>query len=155
MLTVETTINGKSHTLEIQPTLSLLDLIRQDLGLLGTKVCCREGECGSCTVLLDDLAVNSCIEPAIKAHHRNVTTIEGIGTIGSPHPIQHAIADAGGVQCGYCTPGFVISAVVLLNTTSNPSREEIANAIAGNLCRCTGYKRIIEGIDLVTLSDED
>jgi aerobic-type carbon monoxide dehydrogenase small subunit (CoxS/CutS family) len=152
---LETTINERTFKATINPKLPLVDLIRDQLGLMGTKIGCREGECGSCTVLLDGLAVNSCLVPAIKSHQRTVTTIEGIGTITSPHRVQQSIADAGGVQCGYCTPGFVISAVSLLGINPNPSREEISEAIAGNLCRCTGYKRIIDGIAIAASVDKE
>lgn len=150
MFQLETTLNGKSTVLTIDPSITLVDLIRDHFGLLGTKIGCREGECGSCTVLLDGLAVNACLVPAIKAHQRSVTTVEGIGTISEPHPIQQSLADAGGVQCGYCTPGIVMSAVGLLEKNPNPSQIEIQEAIAGNLCRCTGYKRIVEGIKLAS-----
>jgi aerobic carbon-monoxide dehydrogenase small subunit len=114
--------------------------------LLGTKVGCREGECGACTVLLDGKAVNSCLIPAMQAHGRSVLTIEGVGTIDHPHPVQEALVEEGGVQCGFCTPGFVMSAIGLLNEKPNPTEEDVLEAFAGNLCRCTGYQRIVQGI---------
>jgi len=146
METLEMTINGKAVVLELDGMRSLVDVLRDDLGLTGTKIGCREGECGACTVLLDGQAVNSCLVPAMKAHGRSVITIEGIGTVETPHPVQTAFAEAGGVQCGYCTPGFVLSAVALLESNQQPSVDEVCEALEGNLCRCTGYKRIVQGV---------
>ena len=146
MATLEMTINGKVVVLELDGMRPLVDILRDDLGLTGTKIGCREGECGACTVLLDGQAVNSCLLPAMKAHGRSVITIEGIGTVESPHPVQTALAEAGGVQCGYCTPGFVLSAVALLESNRQPSVDEVCEALEGNLCRCTGYKRIVQGV---------
>jgi carbon-monoxide dehydrogenase small subunit len=111
-----------------------------------TKIGCSEGECGACTVLLDGEPVNSCILPAAKAHKRQVTTIEGIGTSDKVHPLQEYFAGLGASQCGYCTPGFIISAYALLNENPHPSADEIKEAITGNLCRCTGYTKIIAAI---------
>jgi len=146
MPVLEMTVNGRAVKLEVDGLCTLLDVLRDDLGLKGTKVGCHEGECGACSVLLDGEAVNSCLLPAMKAHGRSVVTIEGLGTVDDPHPVQKAIADAGGAQCGYCTPGFVISAVALLRRNPQPSVEEVREAVAGNLCRCTGYTRIVRGI---------
>jgi carbon-monoxide dehydrogenase small subunit len=143
---LEMTVNGKVVSLQVDGMRSLLDVLREDLGLWGTKGGCREGECGSCTVLLDGKAVNSCLLPAMKAHGSSVVTIEGLGSIDSPHPLQQVIAEVGGIQCGYCTPGFVMSAAALLQRNPEPTEEEVKDAITGNLCRCTGYKRIIQGI---------
>jgi aerobic-type carbon monoxide dehydrogenase small subunit (CoxS/CutS family) len=140
------TVNGKRVALEVDGLRTLVDVLRGDLGLVGTKIGCREGECGACTVLLDGEAVNSCLIPAMKAHGRTVVTIEGVGTVEAPHPVQRVIAEAGGVQCGYCTPGFVMSAVALLEHNPFPTAGEVQEAIAGNLCRCTGYRRIVYGI---------
>jgi aerobic-type carbon monoxide dehydrogenase small subunit (CoxS/CutS family) len=139
-------LNGEEVSLVVDGRRTLVDVLRDDLGLIGTKVGCREGECGTCTVLLDGKAVNSCLIPAMKAHGSSVVTIEGVGTVDSPHPVQRNLAEAGGVQCGYCTPGFVMSAIGLLEHNPHPDIEHVKEAIAGNLCRCTGYKRIIEGI---------
>lgn len=141
-----TKVNGESITLEIDGLRMLADVLRDDLGLKGTKIGCREGECGACTVLLDGEAVNSCLLPAMRVHQRTVETIEGIGGLENPHPIQVALVDSGGIQCGYCTPGFVMSGVSLLRTQPHPSEEDVIEALEGNLCRCTGYLRIIEGI---------
>jgi len=146
MATLEMTINGKVVVLELDGMRPLVDILRDDLGLTGTKIGCREGECGACTVLLDGQAVNSCLLPAMKAHGRSVITIEGIGTVESPHLVQIALAEAGGVQCGYCTPGFVLATKSLLNDNPNPSEDEIREAMVGHLCRCTGYVQIIEAI---------
>jgi aerobic-type carbon monoxide dehydrogenase small subunit (CoxS/CutS family) len=146
MPTLEMTVNGKPYVLEVDGLRTLIDVIRDDLGLIGTKIGCREGECGSCTVLLDGKAVNSCLIPAMKAHGCSIVTVEGIGTVDSPHPVQTAIAEMGGVQCGYCTPGFVMSAVALLEYNPEPSVDDILEALEGNLCRCTGYKRIVNAI---------
>jgi carbon-monoxide dehydrogenase small subunit len=143
---LQMTVNGKRVALDVDGMRPLVDVLRDDLGMIGTKIGCREGECGACTVLLDGEAVNSCLIPAMKAHDRTVTTIEGVGTVESPHPVQQSISDAGGVQCGYCTPGFVMSAVALLEHNPHPTTGEVQEAIAGNLCRCTGYKRIVLGI---------
>ncbi|MCJ7569932.1 MAG: (2Fe-2S)-binding protein [Anaerolineales bacterium] len=143
---LETTVNGETVALEIDGLRTLVDVIRDDLGLTGTKIGCREGECGACTVLLDGDAVNACLLPAMRAHHRTVETIEGIGGMENPHPVQEALVESGGIQCGYCTPGIVMSGVSLLRKTPHPSEEDVIEAIEGNLCRCTGYVRIVEGI---------
>lgn len=143
---LEMSVNGKEVSLEVDGLRSLVDVLRDDLGLTGTKVGCREGECGTCTVLLDGKPVNSCLIPAMKAHGCSIVTIEGIGTVDSPHPVQEAIAEAGGVQCGYCTPGFVISAIGLLEHNPHPDIDQVKEALTGNLCRCTGYLRIVKGI---------
>jgi aerobic-type carbon monoxide dehydrogenase small subunit (CoxS/CutS family) len=149
---IDVNINGEDQSLEIEPHELLLDILRERLGLLGTKAGCREGECGSCTVLLDGKPINSCLLPAAKAHKRKVTTIEGIGSKEHPHPIQAAMAEMGAVQCGYCSPGFVMSAAALLAETDRPTEGEIKDAITGNLCRCTGYSKIILAIMAVTES---
>lgn len=143
---LEMMVNGKHVMLEVDGLRPLLDVLRDDLGLTGTKVGCREGECGACTVLLNGKAVNSCLVPAMKAHQCEIVTVEGLGTVEAPHPLQLALAEVGGVQCGYCTPGFVVSAAALLERNPHPSPDEVREAIAGNLCRCTGYKRIVQGI---------
>lgn len=146
MPTLKMTVNSKPVSLQVDGLRSLVDVLREELGLVGTKIGCREGECGACTVLVNGIAVNACLLPAMYAHDRSVVTIEGVGSLDSPHPVQQAIAEVGGVQCGYCTPGFVMSAVALLNSNPNPDTNQVLEAIAGNLCRCTGYKRIVEGI---------
>ena len=143
---VEININGKITKLDIEPDDMLLDVLRERLGLYGTKGGCREGECGSCTVLVNDQPVNSCIFPAIKAHQCNVFTIEGVANSDNPHPILNFMAELNAAQCGYCTPGFIMSALALLSENKNPTIEDIKDAITGNLCRCTGYSKIIQAI---------
>ncbi len=154
MARLEMSVNGQPVALEVDGLRLLVDVLREELGLKGTKIGCREGECGACTILLDGEAVNACLIPAMKAHGRAVVTIEGIGTSERPHPLQASIAEAGGVQCGYCTPGVVMSAVALLNHNPHPSVSEVQEAISGNLCRCTGYKRLVLGILDATKNDE-
>jgi aerobic-type carbon monoxide dehydrogenase small subunit (CoxS/CutS family) len=143
------TVNNRLVHLEIDPSALLVDVLREDLGLTGTKIGCREGECGACTVLMNGLPVNSCLLPALKAQNCYITTIEGLGTVANPHPLQVALAEHGAIQCGYCTPGVVMSAVALLARTPHPTDEDIRLALAGNLCRCTGYSKIIQAIRLV------
>ena len=133
--------------MEIESHLTLLQVLRDRLGLTGTKEGCGMGECGACTVLLDGKTVNSCIYPALEAEGKNVTTIEGVADArGGLHPIQKAFVEYGAVQCGFCTPGMVLSAKALLDENPKPTEEEIRNGIAGNLCRCTGYLQIVEAI---------
>jgi carbon-monoxide dehydrogenase small subunit len=140
-------LNGESVELEIEPHLTLLQLLRDRVGLTGTKEGCGMGECGACTVLLDGKTVNSCIFPAMEVDGKSVTTIEGlIDAQGNLHPIQKAFIEYGAIQCGFCTPGMVLSAKALLDENPKPSEEEIRHGIAGNLCRCTGYIQIVQAI---------
>ncbi|NWF91302.1 MAG: (2Fe-2S)-binding protein [Syntrophaceae bacterium] len=140
-------LNGEPVRAEIEPHLTLLHLLRDELELTGTKEGCGMGECGACTVLLDGRPVNSCILPAMEVDGKNVTTIEGlIDAQGNLHPIQKAFIEHGAIQCGFCTPGMVLSAKALLDENPKPTEEEIRNAIAGNLCRCTGYLQIVQAI---------
>jgi xanthine dehydrogenase iron-sulfur cluster and FAD-binding subunit A len=141
-------INSKEYTLEGGFQKNLLDLIRENALLTGSKEGCGEGECGACTVYMDGVAVLACLIPAVRAHNSRITTIEGINSNGELHKVQQSFIDEGAVQCGYCTPGFVMSAVKLLEEKPNPSIEEIKTGISGNLCRCTGYYKIISAIEL-------
>jgi carbon-monoxide dehydrogenase small subunit len=149
--TVSFTVNGEPIEAEIEPHLTLLQVLRDKLELIGTKEGCGMGECGACTILLDGKTVNSCIFPALEVEGKKVTTIEGLIDVqGNLHPVQKAFIDYGAVQCGFCTPGMVLSAKALLDENPKPSEEEIRHGIAGNLCRCTGYLQIIQAIKAVS-----
>ena len=141
------TVNNREVTLDVQADELLVDVLRDRLGLIGTKVGCNEGECGACTIIMDGQAVLSCLIPALRAQGRQITTIEGLSDGKTLHPLQQAFVDHGAVQCGYCIPGFIMSAKALLDAGPHPTRDEIKEAIAGNLCRCTGYVKIIEAIE--------
>ncbi|MEA3507182.1 MAG: (2Fe-2S)-binding protein [Elusimicrobiota bacterium] len=141
-------LNGKEITVECEPAKTLLDLIRDDLGLKGVKRGCEIGECGACTVIMNGKTVASCMVLAPQAEGAEITTIEGLSPEGEElHPIQQAFIDKGAIQCGFCTPGMILSAKVLLDNNLSPSREQIRRAIAGNICRCTGYKQIVDAIE--------
>ncbi|HSB05937.1 MAG TPA: (2Fe-2S)-binding protein [Thermodesulfobacteriota bacterium] len=145
--TIRFTLNGEPVQVDIEPHLTLLQVLRDRLELTGTKEGCGMGECGACTVLLDGKTVNSCIFPALEVEGKSVTTIEGLVDVkGGLHPIQKAFIELGAVQCGFCTPGMVLSAKALLDETPKPTDEEIRSGIAGNLCRCTGYLQIVQAI---------
>ena len=147
------TVNGREIVVNIEPDELLVDVLRDRLGLTGTKIGCNEGECGACTVIMDGQAVLSCLIPALRAEGRSITTIEGLSDGDALHPLQESFVDLGAVQCGYCIPGFIISAKALLDVNPHPNRDQIKEAIAGNLCRCTGYVKIIEAIEAVAAPD--
>ena len=143
-------VNGESYEGFVKTSTTLLDFLRENLFLTGTKKGCDTGECGACTVILDGKVVNSCLVLAVDANGSKVTTVEGIGRAERPHPIQKAFVQHGAIQCGYCTPGMVISAKALLDRNPNPSETDIKVALSGNLCRCGSYLKIIEAIKSVT-----
>ncbi len=145
--TIQTTINEQMFVVDNSTDMTLLNMVRERIGFTGTKVGCEEGECGACTLFLDGKAVVSCLVPAPRAHLAKITTVEGIAEGEDLHPIQQAFVEHGAVQCGYCTPGFVMAAVKLLQEHPNPDRERIKEGISGNLCRCTGYYKIVEAIE--------
>ena len=143
---IQLTINGQPVEAAVEPNRTLLQFLREDLGLTGTKHGCGLGDCGACTVILDGQPVNSCLVLAIQANGREVLTIEGLAENGKLHPIQQAFVDKGAIQCGFCTPGMILSAKALLDVNPKPSEQDIRMAISGNLCRCTGYQKIVEAI---------
>ena len=144
---IEFTLNGTLMEVEVPPHWTLLKLLREKLGFTGTKEGCGIGECGACTVLMDGMPVNSCLVLAPKVEGRKIETIEGLGSRESLHPLQKSFIDHGAIQCGFCTPGILMSSKALLDKNSNPTREEIKEAISGHLCRCTGYHQIIEALE--------
>ena len=141
-------LNGETTEVAFAPHKTLLEVLREDLGLTGTKHGCELGECGTCTILVDGRSILSCLMLGLDAEGREVTTIEGMAAGGELHPLQDTFADLGAAQCGYCSPGFLLVAKELLEKSSNPSRDEIKEALSGNLCRCTGYIKIYEAVEL-------
>jgi carbon-monoxide dehydrogenase small subunit len=141
-------INGEDYEVAAAPNHTLLEVLREELDLTGTKHGCELGHCGACTVLIDSKPVLSCLLLALEAREREITTVEGLATGNQLHPLQQAFAERGAAQCGYCTPGFLVSGAALLAQTTSPTREDIKAALAGNLCRCTGYTKIIEAVEL-------
>lgn len=143
---ISVNVNGIEHVLEVAPNKRLVDLLREDLGLMGTKYGCGEGECGACTVLIGGKAINSCLMLAIEADGKEILTIEGLAKNGVLHPIQEAFIEEGAPQCGFCTPGMILSTKALLEENPKPSDEEIKQGLAGNFCRCTGYSSIYRAV---------
>lgn len=144
---LEFTVNGRTERLILEGHETLLDVLRVNLGLTGTKDGCREGECGACTVLVNGRAVDACIYAAMACQHSEIETIEGLAEDGELNPLQKAFAESGGVQCGFCTPGFVMMLTALIRKYPTPGREQIRDAISGNICRCTGYSQIEEAVE--------
>jgi carbon-monoxide dehydrogenase small subunit len=143
---VQLTVNDEPREIAVEPWWTLLDVLRDQLELTGAKKGCDRGDCGACTVLLDGKPIVSCTTLAVQAHGRRVTTIEGLMSEGQPHPLQQAFVDVGAVQCGFCTPGMVLAAKALLDENPSPTEDDVREAIAGNLCRCTGYAKIVEAV---------
>ena len=139
-------VNGKSYEIPIEPQMTLVEVLRDKLDITGTKLSCGAGECGACTVLIDGKPALSCLTLAITAKEKNILTIEGLAEGGDLHPIQKAFIDHGAIQCGFCTPGMILTTKALLDENSNPTQEEVKKALAGNLCRCTGYVKIIDAV---------
>ena len=147
LVSIQFEVNGASVSVDVPPMKRLLDVLRDDLRLTGTKEGCGEGECGACAVLVDGVLVNSCLLPALQVAGARVGTIEGVGEAAHLHPIQRCFLECGGAQCGICTPGMILATKHLLEKHPRPSREQIAEGLAGNLCRCTGYMRIFEAVE--------
>jgi carbon-monoxide dehydrogenase small subunit len=153
-MTITITINGTPRTLDVQTHHTLLETLRDRLNLSGTKECCGEGECGACTVLLNGRAVNACLVLAVECDGEDVVTIEGLGADGRLDAVQQAFVDTGAVQCGFCIPGMIVAARYLLSTNPHPSEDEIKEGLAGNLCRCAGYSRIIGAVALAARREQ-
>ncbi len=143
---IELSVNGKKYQLKVEPWRTLVEVLRENLGLMGTKKSCNEGECGACTLIMDGKAVTSCLVLALDAQGKDIITIEGLSHGETLHPIQESFLKHGGVQCGFCTPGMIMSSKALLDDNPNPTLDETRRAISGNLCRCTGYQHIINSI---------
>jgi len=145
-VSIELTVNGEEHQVEVPARRLLSDLLRDDLNLTGTKRGCETGICGACSVLVDGEVVKSCLMPAVQARGRDVMTVEGLAADGQLHPLQQCFMDNGGLQCGYCTPGFLMASCALLANNPNPTEDEVRHGLNGNLCRCTGYVGIVESV---------
>jgi carbon-monoxide dehydrogenase small subunit len=144
--TIQLSINRRTYTVEVEPHWTLLDILRNELGILGTKRGCDKGDCGTCTVLVNGRAVNACLYLAVRANSKEILTVEGLETDEGLHPLQKAFLQKGAVQCGFCTPGMLMAVVSLLDENPSPTEEEVRWAISGNLCRCTGYQHIVEAV---------
>ena len=151
---IDLVVNGRARSIDIAPHHTLLEVLRDDLGLTGTKECCLVGECGACTVLIDEVSVDSCLVLAAEVDGAHVTTVEGLATGDRLHPLQQAFLDTGAVQCGFCIPGQLIAAQALLAHTPHPSRAEVEEGLAGNLCRCAGYEQIIEAVMAASVAEQ-
>lgn len=149
---ISLTVNGQYYEVAIEPRQSLLQVLREELHLTGTKEGCSEGECGACTVFLDGQTVDSCLIFGLEAHGREVVTIEGLAQGDQLHPVQKAFAEYGAVQCGFCTPGMILASAALLKSNPNPTEADIRRGISGNLCRCTGYVKIVDAIKAAALN---
>jgi len=143
---IQLTVNGEEYEAVVAPSQTLLEVLRDDLYLTGTKEGCGEGACGTCTVLLDGKPVRSCLTLAVEVQGREITTIEGLAPMGELHPVQRAFVEYGAIQCGFCAPGMILTAKALLDENPNPTEQEVRQAISGNVCRCTGYAKIVEAI---------
>lgn len=143
---IELTVNGRARSIDVVPHHTLLEVLRADLGLTGTKECCLVGECGACTVLVDDVSLDSCLMLAVEADGSSVTTVEGLASGDRLHPLQQAFLETGAAQCGFCIPGQLIAAQALLALNPHPTRAEVEEGLAGNLCRCAGYGQIVEAV---------
>jgi len=154
MATIRFTVNGMARSVDTQPERLLLEVLREDLGLTGTKYGCGEGQCGACTVLLDNKPAFSCVTPVRAAQGRNIVTIEGLAQGGKLHPVQQAFLDEGAMQCGYCTPGMVLRTVALLQSYPRPTDAQIVEGLNGNLCRCNAYHRILAAVRRAAASAE-
>ena len=152
---IELNINGDTHELLVAPNQTLLEVLREKLGLMGTKRGCDLGACGACTVLIDGEAYLSCLMLAVDAMGKEIMTIEGLAAGGDLHPLQSAFIEQGGLQCGFCTPGMILTAEAILNEEENPGEDVIKKKLAGNLCRCTGYKKIVEAVMSVSETEKD
>jgi aerobic-type carbon monoxide dehydrogenase small subunit (CoxS/CutS family) len=154
---IRMTLNGEETDVSFAPYKTLLEVLREDLGHTGTKHGCELGECGACAVVLDGKAVLSCLVLALECHGKNIATVEGLTSQGNLHPLQEAFADLGAAQCGYCTPGILVTAKALLDQNPHPNRDQIREALSGNLCRCTGYLQIFEAVEaaIVKISEQN
>lgn len=152
---VSLTVNGSVRTCEVATHHTLLEALRDRLNLTGTKECCAEGECGACTVLMNGRAVNACLVLAVECDDEHITTIEGLSVDGQLDPVQQAFVETGAVQCGFCIPGMIVAARYLLSTNPHPSEDEIKDGLAGNLCRCAGYSRIVNAVAIASRRGQD
>lgn len=146
MKKINLTVNNRTHELPVEPNETLVEVLRQQLGLTGTKVGCNQGDCGACAVIMDGRPVNSCLVLAVQADGSDIITIEGVETDEGLHPLQEAFVEKGAIQCGFCTPGMIVTAKSLLQSNPEADKEGIREAISGNLCRCSGYQKIVEAI---------